>query len=50
MTEHDKNTRAMEAKLVSPEKSRKRSNIMLVTILACWLLLLYFSGGLKGPG
>jgi len=50
MTEQDKNTRAMETKLMTSEKSRKRSNIMLITILACWLLLLYFSGGLKGTG
>jgi hypothetical protein len=33
-----------------PEKIKKSGNIVLMTILACWLFLLYFSGAVKGPG
>ena len=48
MTEQQEVTHSIEA--IPPDKNHKRSNIMLMTILACWLLLLYFLGGLKGPG
>ncbi len=48
MTEIQKNIDEMDTK--PPEKKNRSGNILLVVILSCWLLFLYFSGGLKGPG
>jgi hypothetical protein len=33
-----------------PEKKKLSGNILFILTLGCWLLFLYFSGGLKGPG
>jgi hypothetical protein len=33
-----------------PEKKRQPKIIFYALIFACWLFLLYFYGGIKGPG
>lgn len=48
MEEPHKSTNDSNPRLPAPDK--RRGNIILITILGCWLLLLYFLGGLKGPG
>jgi hypothetical protein len=48
VTEIQKSIEEMDTK--PPEKKKLTGNIMLVLVLGCWLLFLYFSGGPKGPG
>jgi hypothetical protein len=48
VTEIQKSIDEMDTK--PPEKKKRSGTILLALILGCWLLLLYFSGGLKGPG
>jgi hypothetical protein len=33
-----------------PEKNKRSVDIPFILILGCWLLLLYFFGGIKSPG
>lgn len=48
MTENQKNIEGMDTK--PPEKMKRSGTVLFALILGCWLLLLYFTGGLKGPG
>jgi hypothetical protein len=33
-----------------PENKKQSVDILFILILGCWLLLLYFYGGIKSPG
>ncbi len=48
MEEPNKSTNDSNTQLPAPDK--RRGHIIIITILGCWLLLLYLLGGLKGPG
>ncbi len=44
------NKRINDSDTKPPAPDKRRGNIILITMLGCWLLVLYFLGGLKGPG